>query len=150
MTSNGIVITPSRSHSAGSQGKMGEGGGGGTRKHVGALLVLDVPRFGESFHAYHWANAIEHHGNATVGITDPKESNFRLGLGNTRRVPVTRPSVTTSRSNSPGYPQRGALPHAGDYSTLTVRYLHDIQTGEITADQESYIDTLLEQYNMTN
>ncbi len=73
-----------------------------------------------------------------------------LSLGNTRRVPVTRPSVTTSRSNSPGYPQRGALPHAGDYSTLTVRYLHDIQTGEITADQESYIDTLLEQYNMTN
>jgi len=42
-----------------------------------------------------------------------------LSLGNTCRVPVTRPPETTSRSNSPVYPQRGALPHAGDYSTLT-------------------------------
>jgi hypothetical protein len=49
MTSNGIANTPSRFHSAGRQGKMWEGG---TRKHLGALLVLDVPRFGESFHAY--------------------------------------------------------------------------------------------------
>ena len=40
---------------------------------------------------------------------------------NTHRVPVTRPLGTTSRSNSPGYPRRGALPHAGDYSTLTIR-----------------------------
>jgi hypothetical protein len=40
-----------------------------------------------------------------------------LSLGNTRRVPVTRPPGTTSRS--PGYPRRGALTHAGDYSTLT-------------------------------
>ena len=44
-----------------------------------------------------------------------------LSLRNTRRVPVTRPPGTTSRSNSPGYPRRGALPHAGDYSTLTIR-----------------------------
>jgi hypothetical protein len=29
-----------------------------------------------------------------------------LSLGNTRRVPVTRPSGTPSRSNSPGYPRR--------------------------------------------
>ena len=42
-----------------------------------------------------------------------------LSLGNTRRVLVTRPPETTSRSNSPVYPRRGALPHAGDYSTLT-------------------------------
>jgi len=42
-----------------------------------------------------------------------------LSPGNTRRVPVTRPPGTTSRSNSPGYPRGGALPHAGDYSTLT-------------------------------
>ncbi len=42
-----------------------------------------------------------------------------LSLGNTCRVPVTRPPETTSRSNSPVYPQRGAFPHAGDYSTLT-------------------------------
>jgi hypothetical protein len=43
------------------------------------------------------------------------------------------------------------LHREGDMSSfLSVRYLHDIQTGEITADQESYIDTLLEQYNMTN
>jgi hypothetical protein len=35
-------------------------------------------------------------------------------------------------------------------SFLSVRYLNNIQTGEITADQESYIDNLLDQYNMTN
>ncbi len=35
-------------------------------------------------------------------------------------------------------------------SFLSVRHLNNTQTGEITADQESYIDTLLEQYNMTN
>jgi hypothetical protein len=46
-----------------------------------------------------------------------------LSPGNTRRVPVTRPPGTTSRSNSPGYPRRGALPHAGDYPTLTNRHL---------------------------
>ena len=40
-----------------------------------------------------------------------------LSLGNTCRVPVTRPPETTSRSDSPVYPQRGALPHTGDYST---------------------------------
>ena len=37
------------------------------------------------------------------------------------RVPATRPSGPTSRSNSPGYPRRGVLPHAGDYPTLTHR-----------------------------
>ena len=37
-----------------------------------------------------------------------------LRLGNTCQVPVTCPPETTSRSNSPVYPQRGALPHAGD------------------------------------
>ena len=42
-----------------------------------------------------------------------------LSLGNTRRVPVTRQPETTSRSNSPVYPRRGTLSHAGDYSTLT-------------------------------
>jgi hypothetical protein len=42
-----------------------------------------------------------------------------LSLGNTCRTPVTRPPETSSRSNSPVYPQRGVLPHAGDYSTLT-------------------------------
>jgi hypothetical protein len=43
------------------------------------------------------------------------------------------------------------LHREGDMSSfLSVRYLNNIQTGEITADQESYIDTLLEQYNMTN
>jgi len=43
------------------------------------------------------------------------------------------------------------LDREGDMSSfLLVRYLNNIQTGEITADQESYIDTLLEQYNMTN
>jgi len=46
-----------------------------------------------------------------------------LSLGNTRRVPVTRPPGTTSRSNSPCYPRRGALPHAGDYSTLTEQHV---------------------------
>jgi len=35
------------------------------------------------------------------------------------RVPATRPSGPTSRSNSPGYPRWGVLPHAGDYSKLT-------------------------------
>ena len=39
--------------------------------------------------------------------------------GNTCRVPATRPPETTSRSDSPVYPQRGAFPHTGDYSTLT-------------------------------
>ena len=33
--------------------------------------------------------------------------------------------------------------------TGSVRYLHNTETGEITADQEAYIDTLLAQYNMT-
>jgi hypothetical protein len=43
------------------------------------------------------------------------------------------------------------LHREGDMSSfLSVRYLNNTQTGEITADQESYIDTLLEQYNMTN
>ena len=41
-----------------------------------------------------------------------------LSLGNTCQVPVTCPPEPTSRSNSPVYPQRGALPHVGDYSTL--------------------------------
>ena len=35
------------------------------------------------------------------------------------RVPATRPSGPTSRSNSPRYPRRGVLPHAGDCPTLT-------------------------------
>jgi len=34
-------------------------------------------------------------------------------------------------------------------SFLSVRYLNNTKTGEITADQETYIDTLLAQYNMT-
>jgi hypothetical protein len=43
------------------------------------------------------------------------------------------------------------LHREGDMSSfLSVRYLNNIQTGEITADQESYIDNLLDQYNMTN
>jgi hypothetical protein len=43
------------------------------------------------------------------------------------------------------------LHREGDMSSfLSVRHLNNTQTGEITADQESYIDTLLEQYNMTN
>jgi hypothetical protein len=38
----------------------------------------------------------------------------------------------------------------GDKSSfLSVRYLNNTETGEITADQESYIDTLLAKYNMT-
>jgi hypothetical protein len=38
----------------------------------------------------------------------------------------------------------------GDMSSfLSVCYLNNTQTGEITADQEAYIDTLLAQYNMT-
>jgi hypothetical protein len=37
----------------------------------------------------------------------------------------------------------------GDMSSfLSVRYLNNTETGEITADQESYIDTLLAKYNM--
>jgi len=35
------------------------------------------------------------------------------------RVPATRPSGQTSRSNSPRYPRRGVLPHTGDCPTLT-------------------------------
>jgi hypothetical protein len=35
-------------------------------------------------------------------------------------------------------------------SFLSVRYLNNMQTGEITADQEAYIDTLLAKYNMTD
>jgi len=35
------------------------------------------------------------------------------------RVPATRPPGPTSRSNSPGYPLREVLPHAGDHPTLT-------------------------------
>jgi hypothetical protein len=39
----------------------------------------------------------------------------------------------------------------GDMSSfLSVRYLNNTETGEITADQEPYIDTLLAQYNMTD
>jgi hypothetical protein len=34
-------------------------------------------------------------------------------------------------------------------SFLSVRYLNNTETGEITADQEAYIDTLLAKYNMT-
>jgi len=38
----------------------------------------------------------------------------------------------------------------GDMSSfLSVCYLNNTKTGEITADQEAYIDTLLAQYNMT-
>jgi hypothetical protein len=43
------------------------------------------------------------------------------------------------------------LHREGDMSSyLSVRYLNNTQTGEITADQESYTDTLLDQYNMAN
>jgi hypothetical protein len=39
----------------------------------------------------------------------------------------------------------------GDMSSfLSVRYLNNTQTGEITADQEAYIDTLPAKYHMTN
>jgi hypothetical protein len=38
----------------------------------------------------------------------------------------------------------------GDMSSfLTVRYLNNTETGEISTDQEAYIDTLLAKYNMT-
>jgi hypothetical protein len=38
----------------------------------------------------------------------------------------------------------------GDMSSfLSVRYRNNTETGEITADQEAYIDTLLAKYNMT-
>jgi hypothetical protein len=37
----------------------------------------------------------------------------------------------------------------GDMSSfLSVRYLNNTETGEITADQEAYVDTLLAKYNM--
>ena len=43
------------------------------------------------------------------------------------------------------------LHREGDMSSfLSVRYLNDTQTGEIIADQEAYIDTLLAKYHMTN
>jgi hypothetical protein len=43
------------------------------------------------------------------------------------------------------------LHREGDISSfLSVRYLNNIETGEITADQEAYIDTLLAKYNMTD
>lgn len=43
------------------------------------------------------------------------------------------------------------LHREGDMSSfLSVRYLNNPETGEITADQEAYIDTLLAQYNMTD
>ena len=43
------------------------------------------------------------------------------------------------------------LHREGDMSSfLSVRYLNNTQTGEITADQEAYIDTLLAKYHMTN
>ena len=43
------------------------------------------------------------------------------------------------------------LHREGDmYSFLSVRYLNNPQTGEITTDQEAYIDTLLAKYNMTD
>ena len=39
----------------------------------------------------------------------------------------------------------------GDMSSfLSKRYLNNTQTGEITADQEAYIDTLLAKYHMTD
>jgi hypothetical protein len=42
------------------------------------------------------------------------------------------------------------LHHEGDMSSfLSVRYLNNTETGEITADQDAYIDTLLAKYNMT-
>ena len=53
-----------------------------------------------------------------LGVHD--QSPFPQPQG-TRQVPVTRPQGTTSCSNSPGYPRRGVLPHAGDYPTLTRR-----------------------------
>ena len=43
------------------------------------------------------------------------------------------------------------LHREGDMSSfLSVRYLNKSQTGEITADQEAYIDTLLAKYNTTD
>jgi hypothetical protein len=43
------------------------------------------------------------------------------------------------------------LQREGDMlSFLSVSYLNYMQTGEITADQEAYIDTLLAKYNMTD
>jgi len=43
------------------------------------------------------------------------------------------------------------LHREGDMSSfLSVRYLNNTETGEITADQEPFIDTLLSQYEMTN
>ena len=43
------------------------------------------------------------------------------------------------------------LHREGDMSSfLSVRYINNTQTGEITADQEAYIDTLLAKYQMTN
>ena len=43
------------------------------------------------------------------------------------------------------------LHREGDMSSfLSVRYLNNTETGEITADQEAYIDGLLAQYNMTD
>ena len=35
-------------------------------------------------------------------------------------------------------------------SFLSVRYVNNTQTGEITADQEAYSDTLLAKYHMTD
>jgi hypothetical protein len=35
-------------------------------------------------------------------------------------------------------------------SFLFVRYPNNTETGEITADQEAYVDTLLAKYNMTD
>ena len=43
------------------------------------------------------------------------------------------------------------LHREGDMSSfLSVLYLNNTETGEITADQEAYIDGLLAQYNMTD
>jgi len=43
------------------------------------------------------------------------------------------------------------LHREGDMSSImSVRYINNTQTGEITADQEAYIDTLLAKYKMTN
>jgi hypothetical protein len=43
------------------------------------------------------------------------------------------------------------LASEGDMSSFfSVRYLKNTETGEITADQEAYIDTLLAKYEMTD
>ena len=63
-------------------------------------------------------------------------------------VPCERMALVTSPHTKDG---RIDLHLEGDMSSfLSVRYLNNTETGEITADQEAYIiDTLLAQYNMT-